>query len=205
LTTPGHELEKHVAHDKEAFALLYEENYLRIFNYVLSSVTDVETALDLTSETFFKALRALPRYRYTGSPFAAWLMKIASNEIAMFFRKKKRAGGQVEFCAETIEVHEAILADQVRKAAETIEASDEFLALSPFLKELQPKYREVVFLRFFEGLAIDDISRVLGRPPGTVKSQLSRAMKILRAGMQPGSASEHLTGLKDQAFTTESE
>ena len=66
MTTPGHELEKHVAHDKEAFALLYEENYLRVFNYILSSVAEVETALDLTSETFFKALRALPRYRYTG-------------------------------------------------------------------------------------------------------------------------------------------
>ncbi len=177
--------------DPDAFARLYDLNYSRVFNYLLYTTGDVETALDLTSETFLKALRAMPRYVLTGAPFSAWLLKIASNEAKMHFRKGKR-GTEIEYMDETVEVRASVLQDEVARAADEIASCEEFVSLAPLLRELGPKYREVIFLRFYEGLSIEEIAAALGRASGTVKSQLHRGLKELKHAMQPDPQAQHL-------------
>lgn len=190
--------------DPDAFARLYDLNYSRVFNYLLYTTGDVETALDITSETFLKALRAMPRYVLTGAPFAAWLLKIASNEAKMHFRKRKR-GTEIEYMDETVEVRASVLQEEVARAADEIASSEEFVILAPLLRELSPKYREVIFLRFYEGLSIGEIAVSLGRAPGTVKSQLHRGLRALGLAMQPNPDGPHLLNESEKDLTEESE
>jgi RNA polymerase sigma-70 factor (ECF subfamily) len=183
--------------DPDAFARLYDLNYSRVFNYLLYTTGDVETALDLTSETFLKALRAMPRYSPSGAPFSAWLLKIASNEAKMLFRKRKRRT-EIEYMDETVEVRNHVLQEEVARAADQVAACEEFVVLSPLLRDLSSKYREVIFMRFYECMSIGEIAELLGRSPGTVKSQLHRGLKALERAMQPGPAVVHL---KDNGTT----
>lgn len=168
------------------FSCLYEANYKRIFNYFLYGTSDIETALDLTSDTFFKALRAWPRFEQKGATPTTWLFKIASRELAMYYRKRGRSKTSfLCFDEEITAVRAAVDREELVSAQRAIENSEEFLALSELIKNLPAKYREVVFLRFYAEMSINEISDLLGRSSGTVKSQLHRSLKKLRLEMQP--------------------
>ena len=64
------------------FADLYEANFERVYAYVIRRVRDRDEAQDITADVFHLALKSLPRFEWRGVPFAAWLFRIAANEIA---------------------------------------------------------------------------------------------------------------------------
>ena len=68
--------------DRSRFADLYEANFERVYAYVVRRVRDRDEAQDITADVFHLALKSLPRFEWRGVPFAAWLFRIASNEIA---------------------------------------------------------------------------------------------------------------------------
>ena len=61
---------------------LYEENFERVYAFIVRRVRDRDQAQDLTADVFHSALKNLPRFEWRGTPFAAWLFKIAANAIA---------------------------------------------------------------------------------------------------------------------------
>lgn len=186
----------------EAFAQLYEENYSRIFNYILYSTEDLEASLDLTSEAFLKAFKAFPRFVYGKGSITAWLYRIASREIAMYFRSMARDKKRMihSFSHEVEEIKQDVSLEEIDAARRQIEIAENFIILSPLLRKLPEKYREVLFLRFFEDRPFDEIAHLLGRPAGTVKAQCHRGLKMLKAWMQPFEAPEHLEEHKDKEF-----
>ena len=68
--------------DRAHFGSVYEKYFEVVYSYVARRVRDRAAAEDLTSEVFRKALANLPRFKWTGAPFGAWLLRIASNLIA---------------------------------------------------------------------------------------------------------------------------
>ncbi len=68
--------------DPSRFAELYEINFERVYAFIARRVGDRDAAEDLTSEVFHKALANLRQFEWRGSPFAAWLIRIAANAIA---------------------------------------------------------------------------------------------------------------------------
>src|SRR3954463_11551058 len=86
--------------DPEAFGILFEQHYPAIFGYVLRRVEDWNTSKDSTSEVFLKAFKGLWRYRWQGIAFSAWLYRIATNEIGMYFRKGRRQMVSLDWLAE---------------------------------------------------------------------------------------------------------
>lgn len=178
----------------DGFSELYKDNYKGIFNYHLYGTGDVEAAMDLTSQTFFKAFRAWPRFEYKGIPPSAWLYKIASRELAMFYRRQgrlRRLFATVEFSEETALVREHTVEEEVLAAKREVERREEFMVLSPVIRRMPEKYRVVIFLRFFVGMPLGEIAETLERPVGTIKSQLHRALKRLRSEMQHVEALQH--------------
>ena len=169
--------------DSDAFGELFERHVDAIFGYVLRRTGDGEVAHDLTSETFLKALRGLPRYRWTGAPFSAWLYAIATNELRMYFRR----GGRSPHSLDTLLLDVGfVLADAstleaARREAEIEQERDRELArLREALLRLPVRDQEVIALRYFEKKNTAEVALILGRPEGTVKSQLSRAIERLR-------------------------
>lgn len=183
------EIEKRLQNDPEAFGELYELNYKSIFNYILYSTGNVEATLDLTSETFLRALRGLPLFDYRKGSFTAWLYGIASRVIASYYRKlnitMKHTLSKREYLSVREEIWEHLSLEDIEDTKKELERSDDFLMLSSLFKKLPAKYREVLFLRFFEDKSLEDIADTLRRPVGTVKAQCHRGLNLLRKWMQP--------------------
>ena len=163
--------------DLRAAGQLYDLYYERIFRYIYHSTLNVTLTEDLTANTFLSALQNLKRYRWQRVPLAAWLYRIATNELRMQFRRQRR-GNKTDF--ELVQQGpEDHLVDQ-----ETTQQ------LYQALLQLKPKYREVIILRYFEDRTISELSLILERRQGTVKSQLSRGLSqlqgiLMRTGALP--------------------
>src|SRR5688572_325785 len=80
-----HEAQK----DRAKFALLYKKYFEQIFLFVLKRVESEDTAADITSQVFMKAMVNISKYRDMGLPFSSWLFRIARNEMNDMFRKKQ--------------------------------------------------------------------------------------------------------------------
>ena len=79
-------------HDPAHFAELYEKYFEVVYAYVARRVRERTATEDVTAEVFHKALQHLPRFKWTGAPFAAWLFRIASNLVADRANRKAREG-----------------------------------------------------------------------------------------------------------------
>jgi len=167
----------------DAFAKLYDQYYPKIFGYILRRTANLEAAQDITSETFFKALRKLWQFQWRNISFSSWLHKIAANEINQYFRKaqyKKSISLEElqEQGFEPISPHNP--ESELIEAQEKLEQHQDFLEIQGKIVRLPDKYQEVVALRFFEQKQIKEISEILGKKEGTIKSLLHRAVEKLR-------------------------
>jgi RNA polymerase sigma-70 factor (ECF subfamily) len=169
--------------DPEAFGRLYDLNYTAILNYCIRRTGDIELANDITSETFFKALKNISRFEWRDVSFSAWLYRIAGNEIASYFRKKSYKADSLDYLSESqgLEpISPEDLEEEFIEAQEELERHKEFLAIREQTGKLHLKYQDVIALRYFTNKSIKDIADILGKPEGTVKSLLHRGLEKLK-------------------------
>jgi RNA polymerase sigma factor (sigma-70 family) len=171
-----------------AFGELYDLYYAKIFNYILRRTNDFELSQDITTDVFMKALDRIAGFTWRGVPFSAWLYRIASNEIANHFRDKRAKNISLDFLIEEQDFEPADEADieaDLIAAQDKIQRHQLFLIVQKQLRMLPLKYQEVLSLRYFEKKSIAEISQIMGKKPGTVKSLLSRGVaKLQRATPQ---------------------
>lgn len=170
--------------DTEAFGELYDRYYSQIFGFVLRRTASIEAAQDVTSEVFFKALENLRRFRWRDVPFSSWLYRIASHEIANYFRKNKHRQFRLEEVSDSINLSNASPETELVEAEAELKRHEEFLALHENISKLPVKYQEVITLRFFENKQLREIGEILGKREGTVKSLLHRGLEKLRKLME---------------------
>jgi RNA polymerase sigma-70 factor (ECF subfamily) len=160
--------------DRARFADIYEEYFTLVYAYVARRVRDRSTAEDLTSDVFHKALANLPRFKWTGAPFASWLFRIASNLIADRAKRKAKTYA-------TSEEIELIPQDSRKDSQSGLEDVERQAQLFRLVHGLPEDQRRVVALRFAEDKSIKEISNELGRSEGAVKQLQFRALQNLRA------------------------
>lgn len=163
--------------DPESFSLLYDRHYSQIFNYVLKRTADVEIAQDVTSETFLKVFKNIRFFKWRGISLSSWIYRIASNEIANFYRKRKKVISLEKIPDPKAESDPL---DEVIRAQEEIDKRRDFVILHEKISQLPPQYQEVIHLRFFEKKKIQEICEITGKKEGTVKSLLHRAIEKLK-------------------------
>jgi RNA polymerase sigma-70 factor (ECF subfamily) len=168
------ELVERAKSDRAAFSVLYRRHYRALCSHVLRRTGDVHTTEDLVSDVFLTALRTLPRYRYRGVPFRFWLLRIATNAVNRWARRRRRR------VTETAQVAE--LADAATVRSSTDGGLDVERAQRALLS-LPPKYQAVLSLHYLEGLALGEVATVIGCRVGTVKSRLARAREALGAAL----------------------
>ena len=166
---------------KPDFSQIYETYYDDVWRFLLRAAADVPTALEVTSNTFFRALRAWPDYRPTNIPVKAWLIRIAINEWRRELRRRKLSRF-VPFSMLSDAVKESFAVDEgeVGTAVESLERAENFRALRRAMRRLPSKYETVLLLYYFEDSSLEQAAAVLGRPVGTVKSLIHRAIARLR-------------------------
>jgi RNA polymerase sigma-70 factor (ECF subfamily) len=158
--------------DLSKFDVLYELHFDRIYFFIVSRVHDRTIAEDLTSEVFHKALANLPNYQWRGTPFSAWLFRIASNAIVDHFKRSHR-----EQQADELE-HPSTQPALSSTDLDLIERHAHFLRIVEQLPEVQ---RRVVCERFVEERSIREIARRLSKTEGAIKQLQFRALQNLRA------------------------
>lgn len=173
----------------------YRDLLLRYQRPVLSlirrMVRNSSQAEDLAQEVFLKAFRALGSYDQ-GRKFSSWLFKIAHNTAIDQLRRKELVTVPLETPDRDEPDLVAMLPDaSAETPAGRAERRDLAAAIEGAVGSLKPLYREVVVLRYQEGLMYEEIAEVTGLPLGTVKTHLFRARKAMVAhlearGWQPG-------------------
>jgi RNA polymerase sigma-70 factor, ECF subfamily len=166
--------------DPARFGPLFRAYYEKVLTYAYRCTLNRAVAEELTSNTFFNALRALPRYR-RGVPFSAWIYRIATNEIRMHWRSHRRRRTTTGGPSRPEELESTYFdCSPLESEEERREKMRAYARLHELLGELPERYRSVIILRFFEGLQYEAIAQVLGKRMGTVKSLLHRALARLR-------------------------
>jgi len=159
--------------EPDRFADLYEANFERVYAYVIRRVRDRDEAQDITADVFHLALKSLPRFEWRGVPFAAWLFRIAANEIAD--RSKSIAKRRAHERAFPFQESDSVGAD-----ASSFDEAERRGRLFKLVERLPRDQSRVVVMRFAEEKSIREIATALGRSEGSIKQLQFRAMQNLR-------------------------
>ena len=160
--------------DRAHFGAVYEKYFEVVYAYVARRVRDRAVTEDLTSEVFRKALAHLPRFKWTGAPFGAWLLRIAANLIADRAKRVAREGH-----SDSSELADRGRSSQAQQS--DLEAAERRAYVIRLVDELPEDQRRVVRMRFAEEKSIGEIALQLNRTEGAVKQLQFRAFQTLRA------------------------
>jgi len=161
---------------REAFAVLYRQNYHAIAGYVFRRTGNVHATEDLVADVFLTAMRQLPRYRCRGVPLRYWLYRVATHAANRWARRQRRQAHEP--------LRDALAADTPPPALASEENAEQERAQRAMLA-LSSKHQTALSLHYLEGLSVEEIAAVVGCRVGTVKSRLARARDALREKLQP--------------------
>jgi RNA polymerase sigma-70 factor, ECF subfamily len=162
------------AGDVDAQAQLFDRYHVAVYRYAFARLRSAPDAEDVAAETFVSALQAMPRFRWRGIPFEAWLFRIARSKVVDVVRRRSRAA-QVHVRVDDLEI--ATSDDDPHAAAAVAERQ---AGLARALDRLPDAQRDVVVLRFILGGSIRHTAAALGRTEGAVKQLQLRALANLR-------------------------
>jgi RNA polymerase sigma-70 factor (ECF subfamily) len=169
--------------DRAAFATLYRRYVDRVYGYAFYQLGDHHDAEDATERTFMAALRAIREFEDRGSTFRAWLFRIAHNTVANAHRSRSRR--RADPLPDAFE-RPAPNADP----ASLVALADELGEVRRAIAQMPDDRRQVILLRFVDGLSTAEVAEVLERSPGAVRVLLHRSLRDL-AGRLSRSAEAH--------------
>ena len=155
--------------DFEAFGELYSIYIAPIYRYVFYQVKDKMTAEDITEEVFVKAWRAIGSCKGRGQTFSPWLYRIAHNHLIDDFRRRRKQ--------LSIEVEMVVKVSTPELEVEGGLERQELLGVITCLPQNQ---RQVIILKFIEGLDNREIGQIMGKSQGAIRILQMRALATLR-------------------------
>ena len=158
--------------DPDAFGQLYDHYVSTIYRFLYYRLGSHTLAEDLTSETFFKALRSLGSFRWQGKDFGAWLVTIARNLVADHYKSSRY---RLEVTTDDFLAHDSSTGD----LEDDVIAGLTNETLVETLRQLAPEQQECLVMRFLQGWSIAETARALDRSEGAIKQLQLRALRNL--------------------------
>jgi RNA polymerase sigma-70 factor, ECF subfamily len=155
------------------FRPLYNRYYEPIFRFIYRRTSDEMLSGDLCAQVFLKAMQKIEGYNFQGVPFSAWLYRIASNEIAQYFRNQQKL--------RTVSIEDSN-ANEMMDEVEIDFHAEHREILTEVLNELTERDMELIELRFFEKRSFKEISEILDMTESNAKVKTYRLlhkMKVL--------------------------
>ena len=165
--------------DREAVSQLLERHARRVRDYVRMLVKDNDVADDLTQEVLIKVVKVLDEGRYTDKGrFQPWLLRIARNRVLDYFRAQKQAKtvsessagfdilGSKNFAEPSIE--DRLISEQQAEEVRQL------------IEQLPAEQREVVKMRYYEGLSFKEIAEHTGVSINTALGRMRYALINMR-------------------------
>jgi len=169
-------VERARAGDRQAFGELYDRYAPLTYRHIHCLVGDRQAAEDLTAQTFLQALQAIGRYEERGLPFRAWLLRIARNLAINHWRVQRNNGSSRNHGSER-----AILSPEQFCEAKLREEE-----VWRAVRSLRGDQRQVIILRFVDGLSYPEVAQVLGKSIGAIRVVQYRALSALRRALEDG-------------------
>jgi len=160
--------------DPARFLELYDCHFHRVWAFAIRRAVHRAEAEDVVSETFRRALENLKTYESRGTPFLAWLLRIAANTLADRWQKGARESNEPP-----------------PDVAGPDEDLEQRALLYQLVERLPDTQRRVIELRYGEERSLAEVAEELGKSEGAVKQLQRRALEQLRQHWQEsGNAAE---------------
>ena len=159
--------------DSARFGELYERYVDAIYSFAYHHTGSATQAEEATAETFERALKHLPGYRWRGVPYGALLYRIAASVISHGRRR-----------APFVELLPGHASSDIGPEEQWLHA-ESGRRLRSALAGLPEDQRTVLLLRFEAGLRNQEIARVMRRSEGAIKALTFRGISTLRGRLQP--------------------
>lgn len=169
-------IEKAKQGDQRSFTYLFNRYYNLVKYVVYGIVKNESIAEEIVSTTFTKAFQRISTYVNYIS-FEMWLKKIASNSAIDYIRHVKN---DEDLYYVDDELNYIQLESQEFDPESTMVGSEDREILLDKLARLRSTYRNALEMRYLRGMSYKDISETLGRPIGTIKSDLFKAKQKLK-------------------------
>ncbi len=159
--------------DNGEFIKLYEKYVDKIYRFIYYKTQHKETAEDITSSAFLKALESFGSFDPEKASFQTWLYTIARNSVIDFYRSRKPA----------LNIEDVWGLSKEEDIERDLDTAQKLREVEKYLKKLKPEQREIVVLRVWEELSYKEIAQITGKNEGTCKMSFSRSIKQLREEM----------------------
>jgi RNA polymerase sigma-70 factor, ECF subfamily len=159
------------------FTELYRTHLRDVYSYAYYRIGNHHDAEDLTEQTFLQAYRHFERAvrESNGRPLRPWLIRIAHNLAANYYRDRSRR--------PQTSIEDAGVISAPHPTEELVEGREEVREVLSGVAELPDDRREALIMRFALGMENREIARALGRSEGATKVLIHRAIKQLEQGL----------------------
>lgn len=176
--------------DREALGALYDLHAPRMLSVVQAILRDRRLAEEATHDVFLNLWQHPRAYEPQRGAFGGWLLRVARNRsIDLLRRQRERRFADLASGEDGSPVDPAAwLPDPDPDPADQAVTSDLGARVRGALAQLSPEQRSALELAYFGGLSHSEISERLGRPLGTVKTQIRTGMQrlaVMLAGLDP--------------------
>ena len=159
------------------FTELYREHLRDVYSYSYYRIGNHHDAEDLTEQTFLQAYRHFERAQREsdGRPLRPWLIRIAHNLAANYYRDRSRR--------PVTQLDDAAVLSAPRGTEEMVEGREEVMEVLEGVSKLPDDRREALIMRFALGMDNKEIARAMDRSEGATKVLIHRAIKQLEQGL----------------------
>lgn len=155
---------------RPTFAEVYEANFGAVWRFVRSRIDDHHLAQDVTSDVFVRAWRSWPRFDHRRGSATPWLFTIAHRAVVDTWRRTR---------PEPTDLEDGAIVEEDDLPEDVVLREDLLWRLGTGLRQLQPRERDALAMRFAARLPIDDIAAVLGLGTSATKMLVHRAIQRL--------------------------
>ena len=162
----------------DAFTELYRTHLRDVYSYAYYRIGNHHDAEDLTEQTFLQAYRHFERAgrESGGRPLRPWLLRIAHNLAANYYRDRARK--------PQTQLEDAAVVSDAHRTDDLVEGREELHEVLAGVARLPDDRREALIMRFALGMDNREIARALGRSDGATKVLLHRAIKQLEGDLE---------------------
>jgi RNA polymerase sigma-70 factor (ECF subfamily) len=168
---------------KSSFEELMKKYNKKVFGFIFRMVRDEEIAIELTQDFFIKIYNLLARYNFEYK-FYTWAYRICYNLVIDYIRKNQAHVDSLD--------SDSVSPKQLMESRNYVSEDGFEILVKNELNEyiwkvvdsIPIKYRELILLRYFQGLKYDEIADITRLPIGTVKNRIFKAKEILKMEMK---------------------
>jgi len=170
--------------DTDAYRVLVERHGRALFRLAFRMTGNEQDAEDVVQESFLRAYRQLGKFDERAT-FGTWLYRIATNYALDLVRSRNRRSANLAPAHSEIEDPMATLPAEDPNPERITLSTEVRERVAVAMKDLSATERTAFVLRHFEGMCIEEISKVLDCQPGAAKHSVFRAVQKLRRALEP--------------------